>query len=146
MNTKRTNEEFNVEEIQQVEEFVVFRAEEYRGKEILENKEEEYKVEEIHEDTPSEDKKEYNSQSNDNSDFVRKHISSSISSTISSIGSAGVFVAAVAVGGGVILNEPIDYGQINTLNYRVDYYMENNELVSDVIVHIENELLDKKYF
>ena len=54
MKRNYTNEEFNVEEYQQVDEFVVFRSEEYRGKEIIDIKQEEFIVDEIKKDIPEE--------------------------------------------------------------------------------------------
>lgn len=125
---KYENEEFKVDEIQEIKEVIYFAAEDFKVREIINNNVEEFKVKEIGTSgEPNTVRKEkvvtdFNKKINQ----LKTTINSGASTTLAT--SMVVVTAAVGVGAvmpEIIENEPtgevIEFGEIDFLNYTLDF-------------------------
>ena len=138
------NEEFITDEVSQIKENMIFEAEEFIDIELIKQSMETYKtieVEKISTSTPPKNQ----SYSNTTTKFDR--LKTGLNSITSTLTTATIAVATVAVGVVPIVNgeegvEEIVYGDVEILNYYVDYNYYNEQLQSDVKIFYKNELLD----
>ena len=141
---KHENEEYISTEVSEVKEFLYFEAEEYKIPEVIENSFEEYKVKEIEErvieEGPVTSKKKNFKEQFDKLKTSINSVSTTVSSTVA-------IVAAVGVGA-VLLNPtqpPEILGQVEFINYYVDYYYEELELKQDVRIYFDIDFLEGYY-
>jgi len=130
---KRENEEYRSDEFLNIGENLHFEAEEFKIPELIRNSFEEYKVLEIEERVVEEGctfvkKKNFQEQFN-----KLKNGINSISSTISSAVAA---VAAVGVGAIALVPTQI-LGQVEFVNYYIDYYYDDAILKKDVRIYFD---------
>ena len=147
------NEFYNVSEVQRIEEFVNFKAENYRSKELISNNKEAYKVDEVEKreqdvNTNKTKKKVYK---DDTKDLLKRNMpTSSISNVVSSIGSTATIVSSAVVGVSIIdntiLNKPtindtvVGEFDISLLSYKVDYFVENKQVLGNIILTFDKEI------
>ena len=125
---KREDEEYRSDEFLNIEENLHFEAEEFKIPELIKNSFEEHKVLEIEErvidegKTPSK-KKNFHEQFN--------KLKNSLNSVSTTISSTVAVVAAVGVGAVVLTPTPI-LGQVELINYYIDYHYDGSEIKKDV--------------
>ena len=145
---KYENEEFKVDEIQEIKEVIYFAAEDFKVREIINNNVEEFKVKEI--GTSGE----LNTVRKEKvvNDFSKKinQLKTTINSGASTTLTTSMVVVTAAVGVGAVMpeiieNEPtgevIEFGEIDFLNYTLDF---NNETKLKMYFNKELEDLKRK--
>lgn len=129
MSLKRyENEEYNVDELQSIDELVYFEAEDFNILELINDTTEEFRVKEIQERKVDE----VVTTKKDSSDtsFTKKinQLKTSLNSISSTAVTTSIVAVTAAIGVGTIMPElivddkqVIDYGEIEFLNYTLDY-------------------------
>ena len=139
-------EEYNVSEIESINEFQYFEAEDFKTLENINNEMEEFKVSEIGNKDFDEAPK---LKKNDNYKELRKklnHLKTSINTTATTALSTSVIVVAAIGVGAIVLDEPkVDFGSVEFLNYSLEYLVENDSLFQNVRLHFDKELNDDFY-
>lgn len=142
------NEEYKVKEHQSVDEYLSFKAEEFKVGELIKNNFEEYKVKEIDQPSIEEDKTLTRKKIDDFSGKVErtKHLLNTGLQTTATL--ATVTVAAVGVG--VVIPNLVNtsyYGSVDFVNYVVDINdeLEENVNTKSVKIYFEEDLKDGYY-
>ena len=146
-------EEFDIKEIQFVDELQHFKAEEFKTKEMQSNVMEDFKVTEIQREYYKETK---STKKSDNPDSLRKKIEgikSSVQTATASTVSASVGVIAALGIGAIVLEtqfdtmepENFDFGVVEYTNYYVDYQEVDDNFIENVKIEFQKDLNDGFY-
>ena len=146
-------EEFDIKEIQFVDELQHFKAEEFKIKEMQSNVMEDFKVAEIQREYYKETK---STKKSDNPESLRKKIEgikSSVQTATASTVSASVGVIAALGIGTIVLEtqfdtmepENFDFGVVEYTNYYVDYQEVDDNFIENVKIEFQKDLNDGFY-
>ena len=146
-------EEFDIKEIQFVDELQQFKAEEFKIKEMQSNVMEDFKVAEIQREYYKETK---STKKSDNPESLRKKIEgikSSVQTATASTVSASVGVIAALGIGTIVLEtqfdtmepENFDFGVVEYTNYYVDYQEVDDNFIENVKIEFQKDLNDGFY-
>ena len=144
-------EEANIDELEQIGEFINFKEEDYRCNELINNEFEEFKVKEIQPQSFVESETSNNRKvKNKNEDELRKKINNQLKTSINTSATTTTTVTVVTVTAAVsvgIVSFPFDdYGELEFKNYRVDtrvvYDVENDKTIKykDIEIYFNEEL------
>ena len=138
------NEEFMVEEYETIEENIIFKAEEFKVLENEKNTFEDFKSKEVDLNSAPQSSPQ---KKKDISKEINK-IKNSLNSISTTVTSTMAIVAAVGIGAVTItppIVESIEYGEIEFVNYYIDYDYSIDGYTKDIKLCFDN-LLDEGYF
>ena len=142
------NEEYSVDENQIIDEIQYFEAEEFKIKEIISNNMEDFKVKEIQIRTLDEASKKTSIEKPDSLRKKLNNIKTGVNTAATTTASASIaLVAALGVGAIVIdpVDDIIDFGTVQYINYYVEYEEVDDVLNENVKINFEKDLNDGFY-
>ena len=142
------NEEYSVAENQIIDEIQHFEAEEFKIKEIISNNMEDFKVKEIQTRTLDETSKKTSIEKPDSLRKKLNNIKTGVNTAATTTASASIALVA-ALGVGAIVMDPVDdvieFGTIQYINYYVEYEEVDDVLNENVKIKFEKDLNDGFY-
>lgn len=152
MNRRYEGEEYNINEIQQIKEYITFDAEDFKSVELIKLDMEQLDVSEIKptsfpvEENSLDNKINNNAAKKDDNLLKRILKSTTTSGTMStSLGSAGVLLVAGVAGAGMVLTPILNNNSCEVLNCYIEYEFneQTNDTTSDIIITFNEKLQDE---
>ena len=150
MNKRIEGEEYNINELQQIKEYITFDAEDFKCAELINNKMEELDVSEIKLTSfpvENENINKDNKTSKKNDNLLKRILKSTTTSgsMSTSLGSAGVLMVATVAGAGMVLTPILNNKSVEVLNCYVEYEYDAslNENTSDVVITFKEKLQEE---